>query len=77
MTGRGSACGVIASVRIRKADGAGDPLIYLDGKKFTGNIGDIDASTIESMEVLKDAATVEKYGEEAKNGVILITSKKQ
>ena len=51
--------------------------IYLDGKKFTGNIGDIDASTIESMEVLKDAAAVEKYGDEAKNGVILIKSKKQ
>ncbi len=66
-----------STISIRKADGAGDPLIYLDGKKFTGNIGDIDASTIESMEVLKDAAAVEKYGDEAKNGVILIKSKKQ
>jgi TonB family protein len=66
-----------STISIRKADGAGDPLIYLDGKEFTGNIGDIDASTIESMEVLKDAAAVEKYGDEAKNGVILIKSKKQ
>ena len=66
-----------STISIRKADGAGDPLIYLDGKKFTGHIGDIDASTIESMEVLKDAAAVEKYGDEAKNGVILIKSKKQ
>ena len=64
------------AISIRTMDGA-MPVIYLDGKKFTGNIGDIDASTIESMEVLKDAAAVEKYGDEAKNGVILIKSKKQ
>lgn len=65
-----------STISIRKTDGAGDPLIYLDGKKFTGNIGDIDASTIESMEVLKDQSAVDKYGEAARNGVILITSKK-
>ena len=65
------------SVRIRKAAGAeGDPIIYLDGEKFSGNISDIDVSTVQSMEVLKDAAAVEKYGEEAKNGVILIKTKK-
>ena len=66
------------TISIRYNDGAGDPLIILDGKKYDfGKLKEIDPSTIESMEVLKDAATVEKYGEEAKNGVILITTKKQ
>ncbi|MCR5842026.1 MAG: TonB family protein [Bacteroidales bacterium] len=65
-----------STITIRKADGAGDPLIYLDGEKFSGKISDIDVSTVQSMEVLKDAAAIEKYGEEAKNGVILIKTKK-
>ena len=64
-------------ITIRKTDGAGEPLIYLDGEKFIGEISSIDPSTIESMEVLKDEAAVRKYGEEAKNGVILIKTKKQ
>ena len=64
-------------ISIRKTDGAGEPLIYLDGEKFIGEISSIDPSTIESMEVLKDEAAVRKYGEEAKNGVILIKTKKQ
>ena len=64
------------AISIRTMDGA-MPVIYLDGKKFTGSIGDIDPSTISSMEVLKDEDAVKKYGEEAKNGVILITTKKQ
>lgn len=45
--------------------------------KYTGNISDIDPATIASMEILKDQKAIDKYGEEAKNGVILITSKKQ
>ena len=70
--------GPSSSISIRYNDGAGEPLVILDGKKLdTGKLKEIDPSTIESMEVLKDAATVEKYGEEAKNGVILITTKKQ
>ena len=66
-----------STITIRKAAGAeGDPIIYLDGEKFSGKISDIDVSTVQSMEVLKDAAAIEKYGEEAKNGVILIKTKK-
>lgn len=66
-----------STITIRKATGAeGDPIIYLDGEKFSGKISDIDVSTVQSMEVLKDAAAIEKYGEEAKNGVILIRTKK-
>ena len=36
----------------------------------------MDAKTIERMEVLKDKAAIEKYGDEAQSGVILITTKK-
>ena len=53
------------------------PLIYIDGVKYTGDLKDIDPATISSMEVLKDQKAIEKYGDEAKNGVLLITSKKQ
>lgn len=66
---------VNGSFMIRSADGA-MPLVYLDGVKYTGDLSKIDPATISSMEVLKDQAAVEKYGEEAKNGVVLITSKK-
>ena len=45
--------------------------------KYIGELSAIDPSTIEKMEVLKDEETLKKYGDEAKNGVILITSKKQ
>lgn len=67
-----------STISIRRGAGAdGDPVIYLDGEKFTGDISDIDTASIESIQVLKDAAAIEKYGEEAKNGVILIQSKKK
>ena len=36
----------------------------------------IDPKTIEKMDVLKDKAATDTYGEKAKNGVIIITTKK-
>ena len=63
-----------ATIQIR-GNGGADPVIYLDGKKFSGKIGDIDPSTISSIEVLKDEAAIQKYGDEAKNGVLLIKTK--
>jgi TonB-dependent SusC/RagA subfamily outer membrane receptor len=51
------------------------PLIYVDGKPFNGEVNDIDAGRIESVNVLKDAAAVSKYGERAKDGVIEITTR--
>ena len=54
------------------------PLLYVDGKEFPfENIGKIDPKTIERMDVLKDKSAIEKYGEKAKDGVILITLKKK
>jgi len=52
-------------------------LLIIDGKEVTGTkIEDIDPSTIESIEVLKGGKAVEKYGEKANDGVILIKTKK-
>nr|WP_321353536.1 carboxypeptidase-like regulatory domain-containing protein [uncultured Draconibacterium sp.] len=51
------------------------PLIFLDGEKFTGEMADIDPNDIASISVLKDASAIETYGEEAKDGVIIITTK--
>ena len=51
------------------------PLLIVDGAKVD-NISYLDPSLIESIEVLKDAASAAIYGTEAGNGVILITTKK-
>lgn len=56
--------------------GAADPLYVVDGVPFDGNISDLNAADIESMSVLKDAASAALYGNRAANGVILITTKK-
>lgn len=52
------------------------PLIVLDGAVFDGDFADINPNDIESMTVLKDAASTSLYGASAGNGVILVTSKK-
>ena len=50
------------------------PLIIIDGVE--GYMSDVDASDIESVTVLKDAASAAIYGSRAANGVILVTTKK-
>lgn len=50
------------------------PLLIVDGLKVD-NIQYLDPSMIESVEVLKDAASAAIYGAQAGNGVILITTK--
>jgi len=54
------------------------PLMIIDGKEVENqtSMNDIDPNHIKSVEVLKGDAAVKKYGEKAKNGVILITTKK-
>lgn len=52
-----------------------NPLIVLDGSPFDGGLNDIAPSDIESMTVLKDAASTALYGARGGNGVILITTK--
>ena len=50
------------------------PLLIVDGLQVD-NINYLDPSMIESMEVLKDAASAAIYGAQAGNGVVLITTK--
>jgi len=53
------------------------PLFLLDGNKISDTEAKkIKSSTIESINVLKGDQATEKYGPEAKSGIVLITSKK-
>ena len=52
------------------------PLIVVDGMQFHGAVSDINPQDIESMSVLKDAASCALYGNKGANGVILITTKR-
>jgi len=51
------------------------PLIVVDGMPFEGDLNLINSSDIESMTVLKDAASNALYGARGANGVIMITTK--
>ncbi len=53
-----------------------DPLVIVDGAPYTGDVNSINANDIESMSVLKDAASNALYGARGANGVILITTKR-
>ena len=57
-------------------NGSSSPLYVIDGVPFGGNLSDLNPADIESMTVLKDAASAALYGNRASNGVILITTKK-
>lgn len=50
------------------------PLVLIDGVE--GSMDRIDLNTVESISVLKDAASASIYGSRASNGVILITTKR-
>ena len=51
------------------------PLVIVDGVEY-GSTVDIPAGDIESMDILKDAASTAIYGTKGANGVILITTKR-
>ena len=67
-----------ATVRIR---GVGtlndnDPLYIIDGVPTKAGMHELNGNDIESIQVLKDAASASIYGSRAANGVIIITTKK-
>lgn len=71
--------GAEATVRIRgfsSVNGTNEPLYVVDGMPYTGWMTDINPADIESVSVLKDAASCALYGSRASNGVILITTKR-
>lgn len=51
------------------------PLYIVDGVIRSGGLDDINASDIESMQVLKDAASTAIYGARGSNGVVIVTTK--
>ena len=68
-----------STIRIRgfsSLNAGKDPLIIVDGAPYSGDIGNINPSDVESMTVLKDAASSALYGARGANGVIIITTKK-
>lgn len=72
-----AAPGSSPTIRVRgfSSNYSSDPLYVVDGLRVS-NINTLDPSDIQSMEVLKDAASAAIYGAEAGNGVILITTKR-
>lgn len=71
--------GSAPDIRIRgfnSINGSNDPLYVVDGIPYNGSIADLNPADIESMSVLKDAASAALYGNKGANGVILITTKK-
>ena len=69
--------GAGADIRVRgysSNSGNLSPLLIVDGLKVD-NIQYLDPQMIESMEILKDAASAAIYGAQAGNGVVLITTK--
>ena len=53
-----------------------DPLWIVDGTPYEGDLNNLNPNDIESMTVLKDAASNALYGARGANGVIMITTKK-
>lgn len=57
-------------------NGSTSPLYIIDGVPFEGSISDLNPADIESLSVLKDAASCALYGNRGANGIILITTKR-
>ncbi len=67
------------TIRIRgfsSLNAGNDPLWIVDGMPYSGDLNNINPSDIESMTVLKDAASNALYGARGANGVVMITTKK-
>ena len=71
-----SAPGATASIQIRGVTTIGEtsPLVIVDG--IPGDINQVNPEDVESMSVLKDAASASIYGSRAAAGVIVITTKR-
>ena len=69
------------SVKVRVTQEGAEPLCILrqasgEEKEISqAELAAIDPATIESMEVLKDAESIAKYGDKGKNGVVIVTLK--
>lgn len=62
------------TVRYQNAEEAGAPIVYVDGVRFDSGMEGLRQVDIENVE-MKGSAAKEQYGEEGKNGVIVVTTK--
>lgn len=69
--------GADTNVRIRGIGTTNDtsPLYIIDGMVVEGGLRNVNPTDIESIEILKDAASAAVYGARAANGVVLVTTK--
>jgi TonB-linked SusC/RagA family outer membrane protein len=70
--------GADPKIQVRAASsisGASNPLIVVDGYPISGSLATVNPNDIQSLEVLKDAASAAIYGSRGANGVILVTTK--
>ena len=73
-----SEAGSAPQVRVRgmgSLSASNEPLVVVDGYPMSDGLSFIDMNDVESIEVLKDAASAAIYGSRGANGVILITTK--
>ncbi|WP_082305075.1 TonB-dependent receptor [Persicobacter sp. CCB-QB2] len=71
--------GETADIRVRgvgSISSSNQPLYVIDGIPFDGKLASVNPQDIESLTVLKDAASNALYGARGANGVVLITTKK-
>ena len=71
--------GTAPLIRIRgfgSISSSNDPLYVVDGVPFSSNTSNLNSDDIESITLLKDAASTALYGARAANGVVMITTKK-
>ena len=79
ITGTGGVSGSGSNIIIRgfsSITGNNQPLFVVDGVQFEGGLNTINQDDIESLTVLKDAASTSLYGSRGANGVVIITTKK-
>jgi TonB-dependent starch-binding outer membrane protein SusC len=79
VTNNSGAPGSRIQVRIRGGNsmiGSNTPLYVVDGFPIVGDIDYLNASDIESINILKDASATAIYGSRGANGVVIITSKR-
>lgn len=77
VTTAGGQPGAVSKIRVRGTGtvNSADPLYIVDGMPIEGGIDYLNPSDIQSIEILKDAASGAVYGARAANGVVLVTTK--
>ena len=78
LTSSNGAPGSQSTITIRgisSINAGNSPLIIVDGAPYSGDLNNINPNDVESMTVLKDAASNALYGARGANGVIMITTK--